>query len=60
MDGWRYWLTSAAFAAAILWLALLARLEVQWRPRPRRRRLLLALPVLSLLALITVLIYVLR
>src|SRR5262249_44304474 len=51
MDAWRYWLTHVAFAAALLWLAWLASLERTWRPRGRRRLLLLTLPFLGLLAL---------
>jgi hypothetical protein len=60
MDGWRYWLTRGAFAAAILLLALLPWMEAKGRTRGRRRRLLLALPLLGLLALIAVLLYGVR
>ena len=55
MDDWRYWLTRAAFAAAILWLAFLIMLEV--KGRTGGRRLLLALPAIGLLALIAFLIH---
>jgi hypothetical protein len=56
VDGWRYWLTRGAFAAAILLLALLPWMEAKGRTRGRRRGLFLALPLLGLLALIAVLI----
>jgi hypothetical protein len=50
-------LTHAALASAGVWLVLLVYFEARGQPHRRRRRLLLGLPVLALLATIAVLVY---
>jgi hypothetical protein len=49
--------TQIAFGAAGVGLVLVVWLEARGQPHGRRRRLLLALPVLALLATIAVLVY---
>jgi hypothetical protein len=49
--------TWLAFAAAIGWLTLLFRLEARGLAHGRRKRLLLAAPMLALLVAIAVLVY---
>jgi hypothetical protein len=50
-------LTQLALGAAGIWLVLLVWLEARGLTYGRRRRFLLALPVLALLATIAVLVY---